>query len=183
MKRDAVEHYDERTVFNLEAFDDVKLVEFAAPIGHIGQVPATRGSFPAHPSLVVEQSPALENAPNGAHTRHVLVAALDEGAMDGLGSIFAQIALLAQYLAGLAHKVFHVRGYALGWFVWTTGAVTPIDAIKPFALSAFKPALYGTQADAKAQRDRALRPAAAYSSDHIASFLFEGVFLLIAVTS
>ena len=64
MQRDAIEHFDQGTVFDFEAFDQIEAIQFDLGSLHLRQIPSGRRRFPARSMPDIQDTtPAAQLAP------------------------------------------------------------------------------------------------------------------------
>ncbi len=139
-----------------QAFDNIEAVEFGAPPRHVGEVPAWRRRRAADPSAGIRNSAALEDAADRSYRRHHRGAARHELAVDGPGSVLAQIARLLQCVAQTEDEVLDRRGRPPDPRR-DRQTIAPVDTIQGQIAGTSAPPLHGGEAHLMRPCDRSHR--------------------------
>jgi hypothetical protein len=149
-------HLEAEAAGERQAFDNIEAVEFGTPRRHVGKVPARWRGRAADPSAGIQSSAALEDPADRSYRRHHRGAARPELAVDGPGSILAQIARLLQLAAQAEDEVLHRRGRPPDPRR-DRRTIAPVDTIQGQIAGTAAPPLHGGKAHLMRPCDRSHR--------------------------
>lgn len=170
MQGNDVEDLEADAPFERQALDNIEAVEFRPSGRHLREVPPLRRRSAADSSPGIKRSSALEDATDRPHRRHQSLAACHELAVEGPGSILAQIARLLQLAAQDEHEVLHHRIGSLD-LPRNRRTIAPIDALHGSLPGTSAPPLHGGEAHLMRSCHRAHRRAGPDLCDHRAPLL------------
>lgn len=110
MQGDRADHLDQRTRLDLQAFDDVELIQLRLPRCHSGQGPARRWGRTTDASLRIQGAPSLQDAVDRPFAGHSFHCSRQKLSADGGCAVLAQVALLAQLAPQLKDPVLQPAG-------------------------------------------------------------------------
>lgn len=174
VQRQGIEHIEERTIFDDQAFHQIKGVEFGAAVGEGGQIPAGGGRRAALASGAGETG-ASDEAGQGAGRGGGQVLA-EEFAPQGRRSVFAEGRMTLEPEAQSQDAAQEwARGSVSGPGV-AARAIGEVRAEQTLAFGAMKPFVSGAGADPEASGDRAKGSAASERRNDAAAFDEPGAF-------
>ena len=182
VQRHHIQHFHERTVFDLEPFDDVDLIQFRSIRSHVRKIPTRWRRFAARVTARIKKTMPFENPSDGPDTRYVAEPALAERTLHSGRPRFTQITFLLKVLARLQNQRFHRRRGAIRRLSRSGGLVMPIDPTQTVPLGSFNPPVHGMETHPKTTSDRALAFPSTDSGYHHTAFFFLTTFCAIGVS-
>ena len=174
VQRQAIEHVEQRAVFDDEAFNQIERVEFGVALGDGGQMPARGWRWAALASGGGESGASDQLGQGAGRGRGQVLA--QEFPAEGGGSVFTQGRMTFEPGAQSQDALEEfARGAVLGFAV-AARPVGEVGAEEALALSAMKPFVSGAGADAEASGDRAEGGPTTESGDNAATFDDPGAF-------
>ena len=174
VQRQGIEHIQERTVFNDQAFHEIEGVEFGAAVGDGGQIPAGGGRRAAL-ATGAGKAGAGDEAGQRAGRGGGQVPG-EEFAAQCCGSVFAEGRMTFELEAQRQDAAEELAGGAVFGSGVTARAVGKVRAEKALAFGAMKPFVSGAGADAEAGGDCAEGGTAPERRNDAAAFDEQGSF-------
>ncbi len=145
MQRDNIQDFYQRAVFNLQAFNQVKFIQFTALLGYLRQIPSFGRRFAALGSVMIQLPPALKNPVDGANAGYLFKTLLQQPSSDGFRSIFPQITMHTKMMTRFDDHRLHSAISTIGLAMGGARPSSPINTIQFLTFCTFYPKLYRTQ--------------------------------------
>jgi len=165
-----VEDLEADAPFECQTLDNVEAVEFGPTCRQLGEVPTLRRRRAADPAPGIKCSSSLKDAADRPHRRYQRLASSHERAVEGPGSILAQITRLLQFASHADHEVLDRRFGPMDR-PRDRRSIAPIDAVQGQIPGTSAPPLHGGEAHPMGPGHRSHRRAGPDLRDHRAPLL------------
>ena len=159
-----------------KVFNEVEAIDVRQPGGDAWQIPAFGRRSPPNSSPSIESAAPQEDSADGSQGGNLLESALVEGELDGHGTVFTQVALIAELLTNSQDQILDARRRGTFLASSTSWPIEPDHSVNTLIGGALHPTLNGSQCHAKLLRHRTLRASPSNSSYDLFATRFNPVF-------